>query len=138
MGLTTFGSTFEYQSAPGSRVVVASKQDMSIVADVRLPAFSTFHFANAYEVGGKLHVLVNRLVSYWKPFQEKSSRLVRVPSLSFVSALRSAVNLEVVKDLQPSERSSHFRENRHRPIIQEFEGALFKVPFTRPPRRYLR
>lgn len=78
-------------------------------------------------------MLVNRLVRYWKPFQEKSSRLVRVPSLSFMSALRSAVNLEVVKDLQPSERSSHFRENRHRPIIQEFEGALFKVPFTRHP-----
>jgi carotenoid cleavage dioxygenase-like enzyme len=72
MGLTTFGATFEYQSAPGSRVVVASKKDMSIVADVRLPAFSTFHFANAYEEGGKLHVLVNRLVSYWEPFQKRS------------------------------------------------------------------
>ena len=62
VGMRALGHTFAWQAGAGTRCVVLRKHDLAVVHDSRLPAFSTYHFANAWEEGSLLKVHVNRLI----------------------------------------------------------------------------
>lgn len=63
LGLNSFGNCFKWVPERGTRAVIARNDTLEVVADVRLPPFSMYHNANAYEEDGKLHVVTCRLVS---------------------------------------------------------------------------
>jgi len=61
LGLRPIGHTFAWRQGRGTRCVVLRKADLSTVMDTEVPAFSSYHFANAFEADGLLHVHVCRL-----------------------------------------------------------------------------
>jgi carotenoid cleavage dioxygenase-like enzyme len=60
-GLGALGHAFRWQAGRGTRCLVLRKRDFSVVLDTEVDAFSTYHFANAWEEGPLLKVHVNRL-----------------------------------------------------------------------------
>jgi all-trans-8'-apo-beta-carotenal 15,15'-oxygenase len=60
-GLGALGHAFRWQAGRGTRCLVLRKRDFSVVLDTEVDAFSTYHFANAWEEGSLLKVHVNRL-----------------------------------------------------------------------------
>ena len=61
IGLRALAHTFSWQAERGTRLLVLRKSDFAVVLDTEVEAFSTYHFANAWEDGSLLHVHVNRL-----------------------------------------------------------------------------
>jgi carotenoid cleavage dioxygenase-like enzyme len=61
-GLRALGHAFAWQRGRGTRCVVLRKRDLAVVHDSEVDAFSTYHFANAWEEGTTLKVHVNRLI----------------------------------------------------------------------------
>lgn len=60
-GGTALGHSFGWRPELGTRLVVLRRADLSVALDCKVPNFSTYHFANAFEADGKLEVLVNHL-----------------------------------------------------------------------------
>ena len=60
IGLSALAHTFTWQDR-GTRLLVLRKSDFAVVLDTEVEAFSTYHFANAWEEGSLLKVHVNRL-----------------------------------------------------------------------------
>jgi all-trans-8'-apo-beta-carotenal 15,15'-oxygenase len=61
-GLRALGHAFTWRRDRGTRCVVLRKRDLAVVHDSEVDAFSTYHFANAWEEGSLLKVHVNRLI----------------------------------------------------------------------------
>ena len=62
VGLRALAHTFSWQPDRGTRCLVLRKSDFAVVLDTEVDAFSTYHFANAWEEGPlSLKVHVNRL-----------------------------------------------------------------------------
>lgn len=61
LGVKTMGGSFNFEASKGTRVLIVSKKDLSLVKDMTIDAFSSYHFCNAYEENGELHILVNQL-----------------------------------------------------------------------------
>jgi all-trans-8'-apo-beta-carotenal 15,15'-oxygenase len=62
VGLRALGHAFTWRAGRPTRCVVLRKRDLAVVHDSEVPAFSTYHFANALEEGSVLKVHVNRLL----------------------------------------------------------------------------
>jgi len=75
LGLTSLGHSLRWDGSRGTRCLVVRKADLQVVHDIELPAFSTYHFCNAYEEGDTLHVLVCRLIGQRQDLEANFSNM---------------------------------------------------------------
>ena len=73
VGMRALGHAFSWQADRGTRCLVLRKRDFAVVLDTEVEAFSTYHFANAWEEAGLLKVYVNRLNGERASLEERFS-----------------------------------------------------------------
>lgn len=115
IGFAPLGHQFEWTENAPTRVVILRKSDLSVVADTTVPSMSTYHFANAYEVGTRLHVQVNKLIGSRADLEKQFTDMY---SANFQTGNYNEL-YEYVFDL-----SSSGRLESHRPLMPREGGAM--------------